>query len=80
MAPEHLQVSFDSFHSALLTTFQCITLEGWSSVLSMVSRSAGPTAALYFIGLIVRQRAVKPYKRVGACLLPRAQLLPAPRR
>ena len=35
--PHNGLVGFDNIFTALLTVFQCITLEGWTSVLYLVS-------------------------------------------
>jgi len=36
--PKHGIVSFDNIIYAMLTVFQCITMEGWTTVLYYVSR------------------------------------------
>ena len=48
--PNHGITNFDNFGLAMLTVFQCVTLEGWSDVLYNVSvRSAkGPLKYLVF--------------------------------
>ena len=45
-------ISFDNIFSALMTIFQCVTLEGWVDVMYAAIKVAGPLTALYFISLI----------------------------
>ena len=45
-------ISFDNILSALMTIFQCVTLEGWVDVMYAAMKVAGPATALYFILLI----------------------------
>lgn len=51
--PANGALSFDSFASALLTVFQCVTMEGWVDVMRMETAVFGPWAAIYFVALIV---------------------------
>ncbi len=44
--------SFDDFFTAILTVFQCVTLEGWSDVMQLSMKTIHPVAALFFIVLI----------------------------
>lgn len=44
--------SFDNILSAWLTVFQCITLEGWTSVMYDAMDGTSGWAALYFVLLI----------------------------
>ena len=37
-------VSFDNFMEALMTSFQCVTLEGWSEVMYLLQAAAGNTS------------------------------------
>ena len=46
-------VSFDDLGGALLTTFQCMTLEGWSEVMYMLMEAWSPWSSLYFLALIL---------------------------
>lgn len=49
--PQHGTISFDSFYSALMTVYTCITGEGWTDAMYMVMRGNHPSASLYFIAL-----------------------------
>ncbi|KAF6769687.1 hypothetical protein AHF37_12319 [Paragonimus kellicotti] len=52
--PNYGITSFDNIGYAMLTVFQCITMEGWTDVLYMTNRAYGPRFNwLYFIPLIV---------------------------
>ncbi|THD27891.1 Voltage dependent calcium channel [Fasciola hepatica] len=52
--PNYGITSFDNIGYAMLTVFQCITLEGWTDVLYMTNRAYGPRVnVIYFIPLIV---------------------------
>jgi len=44
--------SFDDFLTAILTVFQCVTLEGWSDVMKISMKTIHPLAAIFFILLI----------------------------
>ena len=46
-------VHFDHISGALLTTFQCMTLEGWSDIMYMVMRGVGRDAAAFYFVLLV---------------------------
>ena len=46
-------ISFDDIFSAWRTIFQCITLEGWTDIMYMHMQAVGPSAALFFIPLIL---------------------------
>ena len=50
--PSFGTISFDDVLSTWVTIFQVITLEGWTDVLYMTSRAAGPVAGVYFISLV----------------------------
>ena len=50
--PSFGTISFDDILSTWVTIFQVITLEGWTDVLYMTSRAAGPVAGFYFISLV----------------------------
>jgi len=47
--------SFDNFGQAMLTVFQCITLEGWTDMLYWIHDSQGATHGqfLYFVSMVV---------------------------
>uniref|UniRef100_A0A1I8I3D7 Voltage-dependent L-type calcium channel subunit alpha n=1 Tax=Macrostomum lignano TaxID=282301 RepID=A0A1I8I3D7_9PLAT len=46
--------NFDNIGLAMLTVFQCITMEGWTDVMYYVTDSTGPEFAwLYFVSLII---------------------------
>ncbi|CAH8485674.1 unnamed protein product [Heterobilharzia americana] len=52
--PNYGITSFDNIGSAMLTVFQCITMEGWTDVLYMTNRTYGSRFNwIYFIPLIV---------------------------
>ncbi|KAG5449455.1 Voltage-dependent P/Q-type calcium channel subunit alpha-1A [Clonorchis sinensis] len=52
--PNYGITSFDNIGYAMLTVFQCITMEGWTDVLYMTNRAYGPRFNwIYFIPLIV---------------------------
>ena len=46
-------VSFDTIGGAFMTIFQCVTLEGWSDIMYMTLRAAGPVAGVYCIMLVI---------------------------
>merc|ERR1719309_640651 len=46
--------SFDNFGQAMLTVFQCITLEGWTDMLYWIHDSQGNTwQFIYFVSMVV---------------------------
>jgi len=45
--PKHGIVSFDNIIYAMLTVFQCITMEGWTTVLYYVSKEKGKGKGAY---------------------------------
>ena len=48
-------VGFDNFAEAAMTTFQCVTLEGWSEVMYMLQAAAGrPEGAAFCVCLVIR--------------------------
>ncbi|XP_055343397.1 voltage-dependent L-type calcium channel subunit alpha-1D-like [Paramacrobiotus metropolitanus] len=52
--PEHGITSFDNIGLAMLTVFQCLTLEGWSSILYAVENIVGQNWAwIYFVSLVI---------------------------
>ncbi|KAK3797828.1 hypothetical protein RRG08_052427 [Elysia crispata] len=52
--PNYGITNFDNFGLAMLTVFQCITMEGWTDVLYDVNKSHGSEWPwLYFISLII---------------------------
>ncbi|XP_041133885.1 voltage-dependent R-type calcium channel subunit alpha-1E isoform X1 [Polyodon spathula] len=54
IGPNNGITQFDNILFALLTVFQCITMEGWSTVLYNTNDALGPTWNwLYFIPLII---------------------------
>ncbi len=50
--PNYGVTSFDDILHSLLTVFQCVTLEGWSSVLNMLQVSFSEWVILYFVPLV----------------------------
>lgn len=45
---------FDNIFSAILTVFQCITMEGWTHIMNMfVDSYLGPVVNVYFISCVV---------------------------
>ena len=44
--------NFDNIFSALLTIFQCVTLEGWSLVMLMEMETSHSMTCLFFIPLV----------------------------
>ena len=50
--PNYDNTSFDNFLYALLVVFQCITLEGWSSILQQSVQALGIYAAFFYIPVI----------------------------
>ncbi|RUS83605.1 hypothetical protein EGW08_008624 [Elysia chlorotica] len=52
--PNYGITNFDNFGLAMLTVFQCITMEGWTDVLYDINKSHGPHWPwIYFISLII---------------------------
>ena len=51
--PSGGSVSFDNIGLALMTIFQCVTLEGWTDVMYACIKTAGALSSLYFISLIL---------------------------
>ncbi|XP_034935065.1 muscle calcium channel subunit alpha-1 isoform X9 [Chelonus insularis] len=52
--PNHGITNFDNFGLAMLTVFQCITLEGWTDVLYDIEDAMGSTWQwLYFISMVI---------------------------
>ncbi|CAI2380762.1 unnamed protein product [Moneuplotes crassus] len=48
------QVNFDNIFSAIITVFQCLTLEGWSAIMYNYQDASGSfIATIYFIGLVL---------------------------
>jgi len=46
--------TFDNFGLAMLTVFQCITLEGWTTVMYMINDAEGKeTTWMYFVSLVI---------------------------
>ncbi|CAF4402327.1 unnamed protein product, partial [Adineta steineri] len=53
--PWHGFINFDNFGLAMLTVFQCITMEGWTSILYRMNDAIGRDWAwIYFVSLIIR--------------------------
>ena len=46
------QTSFDNIFDALLTVFQCVSLEGWSFVMLQTMRTTHFSSFIYFVILI----------------------------
>ncbi|CAF0874259.1 unnamed protein product [Adineta steineri] len=52
--PWHGFINFDNFGLAMLTVFQCITMEGWTSILYKMNDAIGREWAwIYFVSLII---------------------------
>uniref|UniRef100_A0A1B6BZP2 Voltage-dependent L-type calcium channel subunit alpha n=1 Tax=Clastoptera arizonana TaxID=38151 RepID=A0A1B6BZP2_9HEMI len=52
--PNYGITNFDNFGLAMLTVFQCITLEGWTDVLYSIEDASGNTWQwLYFISMVI---------------------------
>ncbi|XP_046683031.1 muscle calcium channel subunit alpha-1-like isoform X6 [Homalodisca vitripennis] len=52
--PNHGITNFDNFGLAMLTVFQCITLEGWTDVLYNIEDALGNTWQwIYFISMVI---------------------------
>ncbi|CAF0765433.1 unnamed protein product [Adineta ricciae] len=52
--PWHGFINFDNFGLAMLTVFQCITMEGWTSILYKMNDAIGRDWAwIYFVSLII---------------------------
>lgn len=46
--------NFDNFGLAMLTVFQCITLEGWTDVLYWIQDTSGNTWQwIYFVSMVI---------------------------
>lgn len=50
--PFHETISFDNIVAAWVTIFQCITLDGWTAVMYMTSKSSGVGSTIYFLSLV----------------------------
>jgi len=50
--PEHGTTHFDNLLLAMITTFQCATLEGWTSVMNDMQRVFGMWIALFFVPIV----------------------------
>lgn len=50
--PEYGMVNFDNILNAFLVVFQCVTLEGWSTIMIHVQKAFSFWAFLYFIPLV----------------------------
>ncbi|KAG1668868.1 Voltage-dependent calcium channel type A subunit alpha-1 [Nymphon striatum] len=54
IGPNHGITSFDNIGFAMLTVFQCITMEGWTAILYWTNDAVGSTYTwIYFVPLIV---------------------------
>ncbi|XP_067614168.1 muscle calcium channel subunit alpha-1 [Eurosta solidaginis] len=52
--PNHGITNFDNFGLAMLTVFQCITLEGWTDVLYNIQDAMGSTWQwIYFVSMVI---------------------------
>jgi voltage-dependent calcium channel L type alpha-1D len=51
-SPNYGVTNFDNLFYAILTVFQCVTLEGWSDIQSMMQRSLSYYMFLFFIPLV----------------------------
>jgi hypothetical protein len=50
--PNHGVTNFDNILYSFLTTFQCVTLEGWTLIMIMVQKAYSGYVVLYFIPLV----------------------------
>lgn len=50
--PGHGTTHFDNLFVAMITTFQCVTLEGWSEVMNGLQRVFGMWIALFFVPIV----------------------------
>ncbi|XP_037942486.1 voltage-dependent calcium channel type D subunit alpha-1-like [Teleopsis dalmanni] len=54
VGPNHGITNFDNFGLAMLTVFQCVTLEGWTDVLYSIQDAMGSTWQwIYFISMVI---------------------------
>lgn len=54
VGPNYGITNFDNFGLAMLTVFQCITLEGWTDVLYDIQDSMGNSWQwIYFISMVI---------------------------
>ncbi|XP_012162817.1 voltage-dependent calcium channel type D subunit alpha-1 isoform X6 [Ceratitis capitata] len=52
--PNHGITNFDNFGLAMLTVFQCVTLEGWTDVLYNIQDAMGSTWQwIYFVSMVI---------------------------
>ncbi|CAI9544006.1 unnamed protein product, partial [Staurois parvus] len=52
--PKHGITNFDNFAFAMLTVFQCITMEGWTDVLYWMQNAMGyELPCVYFVSLVI---------------------------
>ncbi len=52
MNPNNDQTSFDNFLMSFLTVFQCVTLEGWTYVMTLTMKTTHSSTFLYFVFMI----------------------------
>ena len=52
MNPNNDQTSFDNFLMSFLTVFQCVTLEGWTFVMTLTMNTTHPSTFIYFVFMI----------------------------
>lgn len=57
--------NFDNFGLAMLTVFQCVTLEGWTDVLYQVSLGHVPFFLLPFLRILPAPRAMQTLGSTG---------------
>mmetsp|Transcript_13676 Transcript_13676/g.25803 ORF Transcript_13676/g.25803 Transcript_13676/m.25803 type:complete len:1737 (+) Transcript_13676:154-5364(+) len=50
--PYQSTISFDDIFSSLLVVFQCVTLEGWTHIMTDLTRAFGYPVCLFFIPLV----------------------------
>lgn len=50
--PNYGSYNFDDIFSSLLTIFQVVTYEGWSHIMSDLSRSFSPFVVMYFLPIV----------------------------
>lgn len=50
--PNHGVTNFDNILYSFLTTFQCVTLEGWTVIMIMIQKAYSDYVVLYFIPLV----------------------------
>lgn len=65
IGPNYGITNFDNFGLAMLTVFQCITLEGWTDVLYYVSQALLTNVCDYNLLTITNLRYKTPWAAIG---------------